>query len=182
MQVWVTSEAIYQLDPETDRLRLVEYRDFVASVVRTLFPDPTNLRSRWVSRVGRQDVLDELAARGIDASELADRTGLVDADPLDLLVHLAWNQPLATRTDRARRVRKDHVAFFDAYRPEAREVLATLLEKYAEHGISQLDDLGVLEVPPLSALGSPTEIAITVRLVRRARHAVKKLGELLYVA
>jgi type I restriction enzyme R subunit len=88
-EVWVTAEAIYQLDPETDRLRLVEYRDFVTDMVRSLFPDPKALRSRWVSRVGRQDVLDELAKRGIDAAELADRTGLVEADPLDVLVHLA---------------------------------------------------------------------------------------------
>jgi len=33
--------------------------------------------------------------------------------------------------------------------------LTQLLDKYAEHGISQLDDLHVLEVPPRSALGSP---------------------------
>ena len=180
--VWVMAEAIYQLDPETDRLRLVEYRDFVADVVRTLFPEPNDLRSRWVSRVGRQDVLDELAARGIDAAELADRTALVDADPLDVLVHLAWNQPLATRTDRARRVRKEHADFFEEYRPEAREVLTRLLEKYAEHGISQLDDLGVLEVPPISALGSPMEIASRFGSSESLRQAVAKLGELLYVA
>jgi type I restriction enzyme R subunit len=181
-EVWVTAEAIYQLDPETDRLRLVEYRDFVTDMVRSLFPDPKALRSRWVSRVGRQDVLDELAKLGIDATELADRTGLVEADPLDVLVHLAWNQPLATRIDRARRVRKEHVDFFDEYRPEAREVLTRLLDKYAEHGIGQLDDLAVLEVPPISVLGSPTDIAARFGSSQALRDAVNKLGELLYVA
>lgn len=182
VQVWVTAEAIYHLDRETDRLRLVEYRDFVADTVRVLFPDPMDLRSRWSSRVGRHDVLDELAARGIDPTELTDRTGLLDADPIDVLVHLAWNQPLATRTDRVRRVRKEHTDFFDTYQPAAREVLARLLDKYAEHGISQLDDLGVLEVPPISALGSPTEIASRFGSTVKLREAVRKLGELLYVA
>jgi type I restriction enzyme R subunit len=182
IQVWVTAEAIYHLDPETERLRLVEYRDFVADTVRTLFPDVNDLRSQWASRVGRQDVLDELAARGIDPVDLADRTGLVGADPIDILVHLAWNQPLATRTDRARRVRKEHADFFEEYQPEAREVLARLLEKYAEHGISQLDDLAVLEVPPISAFGSPTEIASRFGSTDKLREAVGKLGELLYVA
>lgn len=181
-QVWVTAEAIYQLDPETDRLRLVEYRDFIADVVRALYPDPNNLRSRWVSRLGRQDIIDELAKRGIDPSELTRRTGLVDADPLDVLVYLAWNQPLATRNDRARRVRKEHADFFEQFQPEAREVLAGLLDKYAEHGISQLDDLAVLEVPPLSSLGSPTEIASRFGSPSGLRDAVSRLGELLYVA
>jgi type I restriction enzyme R subunit len=173
---------VYYLDPETERLRLVEYRDFVADTVRTLFPDPKVLRSQWGSRVGRQDVLDALAAHGIDPDDLAERTGLIEADPLDVLVHLAWNQPLATRTDRARRVRKEHAEFFAAYQPEARQVLGELLEKYAEYGIAQLDDLQVLQVPPLSLLGSPTEIAARFGSTGDLRQAVAKLEELLYSA
>ncbi len=104
VQVWVTAEATYHLDPETQRLRLVEYRDFVTETVRALFPDPVALRSQWAERPGRQDVRDALEAHGIDADELGVRTGLSDADPIDALVHLAWNQPLATRVDRVRRV------------------------------------------------------------------------------
>jgi type I restriction enzyme R subunit len=181
-EVWVTAEAVYQLDPETQRLRVIEYRDLVTRAVRALYPDPNALRTRWASRVGRQDVLDELGARGIDAAELMERTGLADADPLDVLVHLAWNQPLATRRDRARRVRKEHADFFEAHRPEARDVLNQLLDKYAEHGISELDDLGVLEVPPISAFGSPTEIAARFGSPDNLHEAVRQLGELLYVA
>ncbi len=181
-EVWITAEATYHLDSESQRLRLVEYRDVVTETVRALFPDPGELRSRWSSRVGRQDVLDALDVRGIDVADLLERTGLVDADPIDVLVHLAWNQPLATRTDRARRVRKEHADFFGAYQPAAREVLAHLLDKYAEHGISQLDDLGVLEVPPLSSLGSPSEIASRFGSTDELRAAVARLGELLYVA
>jgi len=33
-------------------------------------------------------------------------------------------------------------------------VLDQLLEKYAEYGIGQLEDLHVLQVPPLTAIGS----------------------------
>jgi type I restriction enzyme, R subunit len=182
VDVWVTAEAVYHLDPQTSRLRLVEYRDFVVDTVRLLFPDPQNLRSKWRSRVGRHDVLDALGRRAIDIGELAERTGLRDADPLDVLVHVAWNQPLTTRTDRARRVRKEHAAFFAAYQPAAREILAQLLEKYTEYGIGQLDDLGVLEVPPLSSVGSPTEIADRFGSPDALHAAVETLTDLLYAA
>ena len=182
VEVWVTAEAVYHLDPQTSRLRLVEYRDFVADTVRSLFPDPQNLRSKWRSRVGRHDVLDALGQHAIDIGELAERTGLGDADPLDVLVHLAWNQPLTTRTDRARRLRKEHAAFFAAYQPAAREILAQLLDKYTEHGIGQLDDLGVLEVPPLSSLGSPAEIAERFGSPDALHEAVGNLADLLYAA
>jgi type I restriction enzyme, R subunit len=180
--VWVTAEAIYHLDTETQRLRLVEYRDFVSETVRSLFPLPADLRSRWASRVGRHDVWDVLEAHGIDAADLMERTGLADADPIDVLVHLAWNQPLATRVDRVRKVRREHADFFSVYKPAAREVLTQLLDKYAEHGIDQLDDLGILQVPPLASLGSPAEIAARFGSPQALKDAVDKLAELLYAA
>lgn len=179
-QVWVTAEATYQLDPETQRLRLVEYREFVAETVRSLYPDAADLRSRWADRVGRGDVIEALEEHGIAPDELSERMGFPEADPLDLLVHLAWNHPLATRHERARRVRKQHSDFFDSHRPSAREVLEHLLDKYTQHGIGQLDDLEVLQVPPLSSLGSPAEIAARFGSSRDMKEAVSKLGELLY--
>ena len=181
-EVWVTAEALYQLDPTTDRLRLIEYRDYVIDTVRTLFPDPTALRENWASGPGRHEVVEALASRGIEATELAERAGLGEADPLDVLVHLAWNQPLATRTDRVRRVRKEHADFFEHFRPEARAVMDELLTKYAEHGVDQLDDLAVLQVPPLSELGSPAELAARFGGVDELRAAVARLQDHLYAA
>lgn len=182
VEVWVTAEAVYHLDPASDRLRLVEYRDTVADVVRSLFPDRDALRSRWRGRVGRREILDELLERGIDPDELGRRTGLEGADVFDMLVHLAWNQPLASREDRARRVRREHAEFFEAFRPEAREVLTVLLGAYAAHGIDEIDDLGVLQVPPLSSWGSPTELARRFGSPEELKQAVAGLGELLYAA
>jgi type I restriction enzyme, R subunit len=182
VEVIVTAEAVYELDSQTNRLRLVEYRDLVTQTVRSLFPSANDLRAKWASRVGRRDVLDALAAHGIDADELAERTGLLSADPIDVLVHLAWNQPLATRVDRARRVRKEHADFFEAYQPAAREVLEFLLDKYAEYGISELEDLAVLQVPPFPTLGTPVEITRRFGSVDALRTAQAKLGELVYVA
>ncbi len=57
-----------------------------------------------------------------------------------------------------------------------------LLDSYAEHGVSQLDDLGVLQVPPLSSLGSPAEIAGRFGSAGALRTAVTMVGELLYAA
>ena len=181
-EVWVTAEAIYHLDPATERLRLVEYREYVAETVRQLFPDINELRSRWSSRVGRDDVRDMLAGRGIEVGELAQRAALVDADPLDILVFIAWNMPLASRADRARRVWAKHTAFFEAYQPAARQVLTLLLDKYATHGVSELDDLAALSTMPLSELGSPTEIAGRFGSAEGLRSAVEQLGKLIYAA
>ena len=47
--VWVVAEGVYRLDPATNRLRLIEYRTFVADVVRQMYPSPTDLRRRWAT-------------------------------------------------------------------------------------------------------------------------------------
>jgi hypothetical protein len=109
-------------------------------------------------------------------------SGQPEADPLDLLVHVAWNAPLRTRRERAEEVLRGNDALFEKYTPAAREVLRDLLTKYAEHGPSQLHDLRVLEVDPLARHGSPVEIAGLFGGADGLRVAVSELEEAIYAA
>ena len=184
-QVRVVGEALYELDPVTRKPKLMEYRDFVADTVRSLFPGTraaSQLRAAWADPVTRKELADDLANRGIDAGDLEEKTGLVGTDTLDILVHVAWNHPLATRHERVRRVRRDHAEFFEQFRPEARQVLDELLAKYARHGVDELGDLAVLAVPPLDGLGSPAEIARRFGGAEALEDALVELQKCLYVA
>lgn len=180
--VWVVAEGYYVTDPQDGRLRLVEYGDYVRDEVRRLFTDPDDLRSRWRTLAERDAVIEELAGRGIVFEELAVQAGLPDADPLDLIVHLAWNAPVQSRRHRAQRLRREHAEFLDEFAPQAREILETLLEKYADQGLDQLGDLRVLEVPPFPEFGTPVEIAARFGGTKELHKAVEELQELLYVA
>jgi len=138
--------------------------------------------------IPRGAAVDEAAKSGrcaLMADMLDEGAGDLDAmayaDALDLLVHVAWNGPAVTRRERARAIRRDREAFFDRFAPEARAVLDDLLEKYAEFGVTQLDDLRVLEVPPISARGSPVEIAERFGGAQALHEAVEELVGLLYV-
>jgi type I restriction enzyme R subunit len=179
-EVTVAAEGFYITDPQSGRLRLVEYDDYAAAEVRRLYAGPGELRTQWRTHDGRDAVEEALASRGVSLAELAEFTALRDADPLDLLVHVAWNGPATGRRERSRVVRREHEAFFARFEPDARAVLEELLEKYAEFGPSQLDDLGVLEVPPLAELGSPVEIAARFGGAGSLRAAVDELAELVY--
>jgi type I restriction enzyme R subunit len=114
--------------------------------------------------------------------EAADRLQLGDMDAVDLLVHVAWNGPTITRGQRVRELQTQHCDFFEKFVPEARVVLEDLLDKYAEHGISQLDDLRVLEVPPLDRHGSVVDIASRFGGSEKLRSAISDLEEMLYAA
>jgi len=85
--------------------------------------------------------------------------GLEDSDPLDALLHLAWNAPTRTRAERVRSVRRTRATELEAASQRAREVLDGLLERYAAHGIDDLESRQVYRMPPLRDLGSPMELA-----------------------
>jgi type I restriction enzyme R subunit len=48
--------------------------------------------------------------------------------------------------------------YFAKYGDEARAVLEALLEKYAIHGITGIENPMTLELPPFTALGTKTQI------------------------
>lgn len=47
---------------------------------------------------------------------------------------------------------------FTAYGPVARKVIEALLDKYADEGVQTIESMDVLNVPPLTDLGSPVEL------------------------
>ena len=179
---YVAAEGFYLPDAQSGRLRLVEYSDYLVDGVRRLYPSARALRELWRTKHGRGEVTAVLASRGISLEEAAERLELGDMDAVDLLVHVAWNGPMITRGQRTRRLHADHRRFFEDFVPEARAVLEDLLDKYAEHGISQLDDLRVLEVPPLDRHGSVVDIASRFGGSEQLRSAIASMEDMLYAA
>lgn len=179
-EVHVLQDVCLELDEHGKRLRTVSYTDYTREQVRKLYPSAAHLRMKWTQAEEREQIIAALKERGIELNHLAEATHLPDADPFDLLVHVAYNGPLRTRRERAERVRKGKLDAFDYFKPEAREILALLLEKYCDHGVEQLSDLHILEVPPISDKGTPVEIARLFGGAGRLRAALNKLQEMLY--
>jgi type I restriction enzyme R subunit len=159
---------------------LHEYSEYVSGVVRRLFGSASELHAQWRTQAGRDRVVEELESRGVELRELAERSDALDLDAFDLLVHVAWNRPAVNRRQRADRVRREQADFFESFAGEAREILLALLDKYAEHGIEELDDLKVLETAPFSELGTPVEIATRFGGAAALREAVAGMQALVY--
>ena len=178
----IDTEVTYDLEADGSKLRTVQITRYVGDAVRTLYTDPDDLRRRWSDFEQRSEVISRLEERGIDFGELADVTGHPDADPFDLLCHLAYNGPLRTRRERAERLRREKPDFFDQFGPEARGILSDLLDKYAEHGMNQFAIPDALEVPPISSHGNVVEIARIFGGPDKLMAAVGRLQEMLYAA
>ena len=176
----ITSHLVYELDTDGTQLRVIQYTDYTAEKVRTLFVSDEKLRDLWASPVQREDILTLLEERGIDFRRLAETTNNSEADPLDLLCHLAFGAPLRTRRERADYLRRNNPDFFDLYGPEAREVLDALLDKYVEYGPRQFEIPDSLQVPPISERGNVMEITTFFGNATRMRQAVDQMQALLY--
>ena len=181
-QVEVIAHLVHELDPNGRQLRVVKYTDYAAESVRSIAPSASELRRRWADADKRSEIIESLNERGINFPELIEQTGQPDADPFDLICHLAFNAPLRTRRERAQRLTSERKDFFDQYGAEAQAILNELLEKYAEHGDAQFLLPDVLRVPPISTHGQPAEIIQIFGGPEKLRQAVTDLQGLLYGA
>lgn len=138
-----------------------DYRVFLKGEIRkTLqaqFGSLSGFLRRWSEAERKQAVIDELKDLGIPLDALNQAVPKSEGlDVFDLIVHIAFDQKPLTRRERANNVKKRN--YFGKYGEQAQAVLEALLEKYADHGISDIEDAKILELPPFDKYGTKTQI------------------------
>ena len=154
VNVAVARERVQYLNAD-GKLVTESLRDYTRINLGKAYDSLDGFLQAWNSATRKAALIEELEGRGVFLDALADEVGK-DLDPFDLLLHVAYDQPPLTRRERAQRVKKRNV--FTQYGPVARKVLDTLLDKYADEGITTIESDAVLRVQPFTALGSPTEL------------------------
>ncbi len=180
--VEIDTHLVYELDADGNQLRCVKFTEYATEKVRTMYTSADELRGKWSDPEQRRHIVEQLEKRGIDFDRLAADAGQPEADPFDLLCHLAYNAPLRTRRERAERLRKDKKDFFDRYGPEARKILNALRGKYEQHGTAEFILPDALRVPPLNSFGNAMKIARLFGGAEQLRQAVSELQANLYAA
>ena len=180
--VEIVKHLVYELDSDGKQIACRQLTDYTAEKVRTLYPSPSDLRRDWLSPNRRDEIVERLLEQGVDIETLGESLGKPDADPFDLLCHLAFNAPLRTRRERAARVKGEEVEFFERYGPAAREILEAMLDKYSEYGSVQFKLPDILQIPPISGWGNVIEIAARFGGAASMREAVAEMQRRLYAA
>jgi type I restriction enzyme R subunit len=180
--VEIIAELVHELDADGKQLRVVKLTDYTAEKVRSLCANPEELRARWADLEQRAEVIEALQDRGIDFQTLALQAGKPDADPFDLLCHLAFNAPVRTRRQRAERVKREENGFFEQFGSEAQEILSELLEKYAVDEELEFILPDVLKLNPISRHGNTLEIADKFGGTKTLRWAINQLNNLLFAS
>ncbi len=152
--VYVVSERVQYYGPE-GKLITESLKDYTRNAVRKDYASLDEFLKRWSKADRKAAILHELEQHGVLIDALAQEVGK-DFDAFDLICHVAFDQPPLTRRERAEQVKKR--SYFSKYGDQARKVLESLLEKYADTGIENIEDIKVLTLAPFSNMGSAVEL------------------------
>jgi type I restriction enzyme R subunit len=130
-------------------------KDYTRKSLLKEFSSLDNFLTRWNSSDKKKAIIEELEQHGVLLEELREETQK-DLDIFDLICHIAWDKPALTRRERANNVKKRD--YFNQYGEQAQKVLRALLDKYADDGIENIENIDVLRLAPISTLGRPIEI------------------------
>lgn len=154
VDVSILSERKQYLDAE-GRLITTSVKEYCKTGILTSYRSLDNFLQTWNDAEKKRAIIEELENQGIIFEELKDEIKN-DLDIFDLICHIAWDAPALTRKERAENVRKRN--YWTKYGDKARAVLDALLDKYAQTGIEEIEDMKVLTVDPIKHIGTPAEI------------------------
>ena len=152
--VYVVAERVQYYGPE-GKLITESLKDYTRSTVRKDYSSLDDFLRRWSKTERKAAILQELEEHGLLLEALADEVGK-GFDAFDLICHVAFDQPPLTRRERADQVKKRN--YFAKYGDQARKVLETLLEKYADTGIENIEDIKILTLDPFKNMGTASEL------------------------
>ena len=152
--VYVVSERVQYYGPE-GKLITESLKDYTRQTVRKDYSTLDEFLRRWSNAGRKAAILQELEEHGLLLEPLAEEVGK-GFDAFDLICHVAFDQPPLTRRERADQVKKRN--YFAKYGEQARKVLESLLEKYADTGIENIEDIKILTLDPFKDMGTASEL------------------------
>jgi type I restriction enzyme R subunit len=152
-------------------------KDHTKELIKGHYVSLDDFLNKWNKADKKEIIIKELEERGILVDALRDAVNH-EIDLFDLICHVAFDQPPLTRKERANNVKKRD--YFTKYGNEARKVLESLLDKYADEGVTNIESMDILKVIPLTDFGSPMEIIKQFGSKAKYLKAVKELELELY--
>ena len=176
VSVYVVNERV-QYYGNDGKLITESLKDFTRILLNKRFASLDSFLQTWNDAEKKAAIIAELEEQGVLFDELAKEAGK-ELDPFDLICHIAFGQKPLTRHERAERVRKRD--YFTRYGDTARKVLEVLLDKYADEGIGNIEQMEILRVAPLDQFGQPLQIIQSFGGKSQYQAAIRDLERHLY--
>lgn len=179
VEVKVLAQRVQYLDKE-GRLITESLIDYTRKNIRQQYASLDEFLRTWSKAEKKQAIVEELKSEGVLLEAIRKEIGMYHIDDFDLICHLAYDKEPLSKKERAENVKKRH--YLHKYSAVAQEVLKTLLDKYADEGIKEIEETKVLELEDFRKFGSPLKIVQAFGGRKAYRRAIQELGNEIYQA
>lgn len=183
LKVTIAEEATFVVEGMNDPMTLERYVDYTRDKILKFVPDWEDFQAAWQDPQQRQSLVEQLARSSIYPDVLVEVLDEKDVDEFDLLAHLAYGRQLRNRHERAKSFQNKENAWLQTLKPQAREVLLALLQKYELGGLKQLTDPNIFRVSPFREMG---EVRGVIKRFggqpQQLRHALDEMQRRLYAS
>ena len=177
-KVEIIHKTVSVYDANGKLLRQESIVDYTKENIRGEYASLDNFIRQWSKEEKKEKIREMLLERGIDLELMKSEQNMSDMDDFDFICHVAFDKKPLTRRERANNVTKKD--FLSKYSGIAREVLESLLDKYMNTGIYEIEKTEILKLDPFQKLGKPAKIAGYFGGKAGYMQAVKELEEAIY--
>lgn len=177
-KVEIIHKTVSVYDANGKLLRQESIVDYTKENIRGEYASLDNFIRQWSKEEKKEKIREMLLERGIDLELMKSDQNMSDMDDFDFICHVAFDKKPLTRRERANNVKKKD--FLSKYSGIAREVLESLLDKYMNTGIYEIEKTEILKLDPFQKLGKPAKIAGYFGGKAGYMQAVKELEEAIY--
>jgi type I restriction enzyme R subunit len=176
VEVTILNERVQYYD-KNGKLITESIRDYSKRNILNEYATMDDFIHMWTTSEKKQAIIDELQEHGVLLDSLRQDSGK-EIDDFDLILHVAFDKKPLTKQERV-----DHVikkGYLSKYSPICQQVLSSLLDKYMDGGISDLEGTRILDNAPFDRYGSPKKIASQFGGKNEYIYAVRELQNAIY--
>ncbi|MCM3024640.1 DEAD/DEAH box helicase family protein [Weizmannia ginsengihumi] len=174
--VQVLNERVMYYDKD-GKLITESLKDYSKKTILQEYATLDDFIKKWNSEDRKEAIIDELKEHGVLLEALKEEVGK-DYDEFDLIAHVAFDMKPLTRSERAKKARKED--YLSKYSGVAREVLEAIIDKYQDEGRFEFEDVKILKFKPFDQFGNPMKIAKEFGGKNKYIQAMKELETNLY--
>ena len=176
--VYVINKTVAVYDTNNKLLKQENIIDYTRRNIQGDYLSLENFIKNWNTASKKQIIRNLFDEHGINLEDIKNEENMVGVDDFDFICHVAFDKKPLTRKERAENVKKRD--FLSKYSGVAREVLETLLNKYADSNIYEIEDLNILKLDIFKHFGTPVKIAKYFGGKDNYLKAVKDLAKCIY--
>ena len=179
LPVWIEKEVFIEMK-DGERVTKAQYIEYTKKQVRQRIVDLNDLRRVWTNQIKREEFTKDLIENSVNPKALSTLMDEPDADPFDILAHIAFGAPIISREQRAESFEIHSKKFVKSMGEDGQKIILALLERYRVTGIENIVSKNAFDMPPFDQMGHVVGVAKKVGGIDNLKKMISQIESGLY--